>query len=79
MKVISELDLIMFNESDEATAAKRKIIDNYSQKEFEDFINTTFPDGITEEELNHWIIKYPEIMKSFWELLERQNQQKGGI
>ena len=75
MKVISELDLIMFDESDEATEAKRQIIDNYFQEEFENFITIMFPDGITKDELNKWIIKYSDAMKHFWELLERNKEE----
>lgn len=71
MKIIIERDLIMFDESNDAHEPKKRIVD-MAQKDFESFIERTYPDGITEQELNDWIVKYEAISDKYFNLLESQ-------
>ena len=71
MRIIIERDLIMFDESNDAHEAKKRIVD-MAQKDFESFIDKTYPDGITEQELNDWIVKYEAIFNKYFNLLESQ-------
>lgn len=69
MRIIIERDLIMFDESSDAHEPKKRIVD-MAQKEFESFIKKTFPDGIPEQELNYWIIKFDAILDECFNMSE---------
>lgn len=62
----------MFDESNDAHEPKKRIVD-MAQKDFESFIERTYPDGITEQELNDWIVKYEAIFNKYFNLLEGQS------
>ena len=69
MKIIIERNLIMFDESNDAHEAKKRIVD-MAQKDFEGFIERTYPEGITEQELNDWLVKYEAIFDKYFNMLE---------
>jgi hypothetical protein len=73
MKVIIETDLMNFNESDEASKAKANIID-HDAEDFEKRIERMFPDGISRDRLNEFIITYNECFREYYALCDRINE-----
>lgn len=73
MKVIIETDLMNFNESDEASKAKANILD-HDAEEFEKRIERMFPDGISKDMLDEFIILYNECSSDYYALLDRINE-----
>lgn len=73
MKVIIDTDLMNFNESDEANKAKANIID-HDAEEFEKYIEKMFPDGISSDRLNEFIIIYEECSRDYYTLLDKINE-----
>lgn len=73
MKVIIDTDLMNFNESDRASKAKANIID-HDAEEFERLIERMFPDGLTKEDLDSFIITYEGCHRKYYALLDRINE-----
>lgn len=73
MKVIIDTDLMNFNESDEASKAKASIID-HDAEEFEERIESMFPNGISRDMLNEFIILYAECSRDYYALLDKINE-----
>lgn len=70
MKVILDLDLIMFNEREDASRAKERILDMHEEETFEKFIGELFPDGATTDEISNWIIRFDCIFDKYFTMQE---------